>query len=366
MSPYSQLASWIIYFGMPVVAFYHQIHENIFLGVAAEDAEGLEKIGNILLTPVQYILDGKKAVVQEDGISYKLQPNFEYHDHLTLKLTSSVLFLQPSLLLGSIVKGAGYLSEGTNSRLERLKKALKAQEMHSHHEEYTTMGIDLSHFDHPESIDLPLHKRRPGEENHFQEEKECFKEIVSLLNKNQIVYWADCGTCLGAYRYGGIIPWDHDIDLSVLSPDFSNVMNVLKDLDPEKYHVQDWSGRDKPNTYIRIYVKNTRSHIDIYHFAIDEKAKTISSIVSNEESAFLPRSWKIREGRFKVATPFDLVFPLKKAQFDGMEVFVPNMTKQYLQMRYGENIDPVKIYNEKTNTYEKDLSHPYWQLPYAY
>lgn len=365
MSPYSQLASWIIYFGMPVVAFYHDIHENIFLNVSAEDATGFEKAGNLLLTPVQYLLDGKKAVLNDDGFSYELKGKFEYQEHLTLKLTGAVLVLQPSLLLGSIVKGAACFTDGAKKRQKRLEQS-RYQKMRSHNEIYACLGIDLSHFTSAESIATPLHKRRPGEENHFHEEKECFQKIVSLLNHNKIVYWADCGTCLGAFRYGGIIPWDHDIDLAVLSPDFYNVMNALKDLDPEKYQVQDWSGRDKPATYIRVYVKNTRNHIDIYHFAIDEKAKTISSIVSNEESSFLPESWKVRESRFKVETPFDLVFPLKSSMFDGMEIFVPNNTKKYLQMRYGENIDPVKIYNEKTNSYEKDLTHPYWQLPYAY
>ena len=64
-------------------------------------------------------------------------------------------------------------------------------------------------------------------------------------------------------------------------------------------------------------------------------------------------------------TNFEVVFPLKKASFDGVEAFVPNRTKEYLQQRYGENIDPAKIYNEQTGSYEKDLNHPYWQQPYT-
>lgn len=67
-----------------------------------------------------------------------------------------------------------------------------------------------------------------------------------------------------------------------------------------------------------------------------------------------------------VPSAYETVFPLKKALFDGIEVYVPNQTKKYLQERYGENISPVKIYNEITGEYEKDLSHPYWQLPYVY
>ena len=91
----------------------------------------------------------------------------------------------------------------------------------------------------------------------------------------------------------------------------------------------------------------------------------ISSIVSNIDCVFLPESWKIRERRFAIDTPFDVVFPLKKAEFDGIEVFVPAKTKEYLQLRYGENIEPVKLFNEKSGQYEKDLSHPYWQRSYV-
>jgi hypothetical protein len=143
-------------------------------------------------------------------------------------------------------------------------------------------------------------------------------------------------------------------------------MSLLQKLDPKKYQVQDWSNRGLPGSYIRVYIKENRNHIDIYHFSINEQNKTISSILSNEESPFMVESWKIRERRFKVPTPFDTVFPLKKASFDGIEVWVPNKTESYLQLRYGQNIGPIKVYNEESGWYEKDLSHPYWQLPYVH
>jgi hypothetical protein len=61
-----------------------------------------------------------------------------------------------------------------------------------------------------------------------------------------------------------------------------------------------------------------------------------------------------------VPTPIEIVFPLRPATLDGIEIFVPNKTKEYLQMRYGEDLSPVKVYDEKSGKYEKNLSHPYW------
>ena len=106
--------------------------------------------------------------------------------------------------------------------------------------------------------------------------------------------------------------------------------------------------------------------LDIFCFKIDLEKRELSSIFSLEESIFFPEWVKIRERRFSAPVPFDAVFPLKKASFDSIEVFVPNRTKEYLQRLYGENLDPAKIYNPSTGRFEKDPSHPYWEKPYVH
>ena len=44
-----------IYIGMPAVTAYHLILGNLFLNTAAEDATGLEKMGNDALAPFQFL-----------------------------------------------------------------------------------------------------------------------------------------------------------------------------------------------------------------------------------------------------------------------------------------------------------------------
>jgi phosphorylcholine metabolism protein LicD len=359
---FDKLTQSLIYAGLPAVAAYHLICSNVFLNTAAEDAHGFEKAGNMILTPVQFLLAGKIAV--EDKGKYQIQQRFDYHKHLPLKSTAAIFSLPISLPIGCALKGISYLFEETQQRHRAIIAAFDSREVHPNIDYYSHLGIPIA--GKAEVLESPQHKRRPGEEKLLRLEKDLLREIVQLFNANQIPFWVDCGTCLGTYRYGGAIPWDGDVDIAVLKPDFENVMHALNGLDKTKYQVQDWSNRCRPQTYIRIYIHENRNFIDIYHFDIDPENKTLTTIVSNEDSAFMAESWVTRERRFKVPTSYDTIFPLKKAYFDGIEVNVPNQTQKYLQDRYGENIGPVKIYNEVTGQYEKDLTHPYWKLPCVY
>ncbi len=344
---------------LPTVSSYHLLTSDLFLGVARTDAEGLEKLGNILLTPCHYLLAAKSAI-PKDG-SWVFEQKFSYGQDFWVRTTASFSLAPPSLILGSICKGLGFLSQTTRRKHAELFAAQKNTAIESNFHLYNDWGI---HIEDLAEVFIPQgFERRPEDQNVLKDAKIALKEIASLLTKAKIPWWVDCGTCLGTYRYGGIIPWDEDIDLGVLAVDFENVRRALNALDPKKYQVQDWSGRCFPNTFFKIYDKKSRALIDIFCFKVDPEKKEISSIFSLDESIFFPEWFKDRERPFTVPAPFSTVFPLKKATFDGIEVFVPNKTKEYLQRLYGENLDPVKIYNPQSGRYEKDLSHPYWLRP---
>lgn len=353
----------MIAFFLPAVCSYYALSASLFFNVSAQDAEGLEWVGNGLLAPVQFVLAGSEAVPKEDG-SWEFVPRFEYREDFGIKTAISLVSLPPGLVAGSLVKGLSFLSEKTRNRYASLKAARESTQICSHLEKYRQMGLTIG--EEAEWFESQNCARRPGDEGVLAEEKRAMGEIIALLNEAKIPWWVDCGTCLGTYRYGGIIPWDEDIDLAVLEDDFDNVCHALNKLDPKKYLVQDWSTREHPKSFLKVYVRGTGTMIDIYHFAIHPESQELAYIFSLENCLFFPDWFKKRESVFKQPVHFNTVFPLKRASFDGLVVFVPQDTKKYLQRCYGENLDPVKVFDPKTDRYEKDLSHPYWQKAYRH
>lgn len=97
------------------------------------------------------------------------------------------------------------------------------------------------------------------------------KEFDRLCKKNDLNYYLAFGTCLGAIRHNGFIPWDDDIDVCMPVEDFE-VLCGLKDEFKYPFFFQT-ADTDPgfPNTIARIrnsettLIEKETSHLDINH-----------------------------------------------------------------------------------------------------
>lgn len=58
---------------------------------------------------------------------------------------------------------------------------------------------------------------------------EMLKYIDKICRENNIEYWLSSGTCLGAVRHGGFIPWDDDVDIEMLKPDYLEFERAMRE-----------------------------------------------------------------------------------------------------------------------------------------
>lgn len=55
---------------------------------------------------------------------------------------------------------------------------------------------------------------------------EILRAIDDVCCRNGIAYWLSSGTLLGAARHGGFIPWDDDLDIEMLLPDYQRFCEI--------------------------------------------------------------------------------------------------------------------------------------------
>jgi len=82
-----------------------------------------------------------------------------------------------------------------------------------------------------------------------------------ICKKHDIEYFISGGTCLGAVRHGGFIPWDDDLDIDVMYKDVKKLTLVLKEELPSQYFLQTpGSEIGYYHTFPRIVDKSSRMH----------------------------------------------------------------------------------------------------------
>ena len=65
---------------------------------------------------------------------------------------------------------------------------------------------------------------------------EILKYFQKICQENHLRYWGGGGTCIGALRHQGFIPWDDDIDIFMPRPDYEKLYEIWDQVaDTQRY-----------------------------------------------------------------------------------------------------------------------------------
>jgi len=166
------------------------------------------------------------------------------------------------------------------------------------------------------------------------------EKTVKFLEDNEITYWLDGGSLLGACRNKKMIPWDDDIDLAIPFDSFIKLKEIIKLLPKEydsdiKYRISD-KYKIKFTEFQSYHIFDKTKPIMLKTFHLHGKLdKDIFIDLMN----YIPsskNSYILNIGKWidTYVFPFDSIYPLKKIEFEGKKYWSVNNPHNYLDRAY--------------------------------
>jgi phosphorylcholine metabolism protein LicD len=172
------------------------------------------------------------------------------------------------------------------------------------------------------------------------------EKIHDAFSKNNIKYFVDGGSLLGAVRDGGIIPYDDDIDIGVLDRDFERVIPLLdvifKDdpisnvacgiANPAMKAFTERTSKDMIKVAVAgMWMKNNETGqiygtptIDIFKYT---KAGDVVKLANLKDRRRFPNCYYLKKE----------LYPLKEYKFNHITVLGANNPLGYLYRYYGKD-----------------------------
>lgn len=85
---------------------------------------------------------------------------------------------------------------------------------------------------------------------------EMLRKFIKICKNNNIMYFLLGGSCLGAVRHKGFIPWDDDIDVGIPRPDYDRFLQIAQEQLPKNIFLQTF---ETDKNYAQNYAKLRRS-----------------------------------------------------------------------------------------------------------
>ena len=176
----------------------------------------------------------------------------------------------------------------------------------------------------------------------------AMKDIDKICRENGLRYYLHAGTLLGALNHKGFIPWDDDVDISMMRADYERFLHIIQEKYSDIYFVHNYH-TDENYRNNRTVLRILGTHI--LHFHDDDGIRTHSEIgldivpLDAAPDSMLKR--KIQQGLIWF---WDTVVQIKQGDIIpcSMATKIIAIFSKIDRVKLGEKIDKICIrYNNK-------------------
>lgn len=156
---------------------------------------------------------------------------------------------------------------------------------------------------------------------------EILVEIHRICVENDITYWLEAGTLLGAIRHKGFIPWDDDCDVSMPRKDYERFLQIAQEKLPETMFLQTKeTDKEYPLPWAKIR-KNGTLLIETGETGEEKYHHGIFVDIFPYDAGYV------------CLTTVDEVLPVEFAEniFEGHSFYIPNDYDKVLKANFGDD-----------------------------
>jgi phosphorylcholine metabolism protein LicD len=185
----------------------------------------------------------------------------------------------------------------------------------------------IARFDIKENLDLAL---------------KLLKVTANALESSDVNYCLDAGTLLGVMREQRLLPWDTDVDLSIMAQELPKLHSAIWKLRLQGYRV-------RPRKFKRDMYPFKRGAVRIFKIRrfrslFIKSQLTLDIFVCYPDGDNMSWAEGIRKKATKKSMPTRL-HKYTKTEFNGRKYPIPKHYDEYLTVRYGDWRTPVKNWN---------------------